>query len=124
MRSLASYCLLVAALLAAAGAQSRHRVQGPFPARAGEICVVCYRVLQDTGLAYVIDGQRFAVDSHESGEFLEDPDAYIQPFEERQAAERRMAVMKSGAAAALAAGGLLAVWMWRRWRRRPARLLS
>ncbi len=117
MRSVSVYCLLVAALLAGASAQSRRKVQGPFPARAGEICVVCYRVLESTGLAYVIDGQRFAVDAHESGEFLEDPDAHIQSFEEHQAEERRMAVVAPGAAVALAAGTFLAVWLWRGRRR-------
>lgn len=105
---------MLAPLLGGAAAQSKRRVLGPFPAKSGELCVICYGVMDSTGLAYQIDGRRFAVDAGESGEFLEDPDTYIKSFEAHQAAERRMNIMLPGGAIALAAGTMLVVWLRRR----------
>ena len=113
MRTIAGFGLLLVILLGVA-AQSKHQVQGPFPAKAGEICVICYGVLDSTGLAYLVDGRRFTVDASESGEFLEDPDAHIQAFDAHQAAERRMNLLAPGAAIVLAVGTVLVVWLRRR----------
>ena len=114
MRIFAGLCLVLALLLGGAAAQSKRRVLGPFPAKSGELCVVCYGVLDSTGLAYLIDGRRFAVDASESGEFLEDPDKYITSFDAHQTAERRMNIILPGGAVALAAGTILVVWLRRR----------
>jgi len=114
MRILAGYCLVLAVLLGAAAAQSRSRVEGPFPARPGEICIICYGVLDSTGLAYLIDGRRYAVDASESGEFLQDPESHIRKFESHQAAEQRQDLLAPVAAAVLAAGTLFFVWLRRR----------
>jgi len=111
---LAGYCLVLAILLGGAAAQSKRRVLGPFPAKSGEICVICYGVLDSSGLAYLVDGRRYAVDAGESGEFLEDPDAHIRTFEAHEAAERRMSLVAPGAVVVLAGGVLLAVWVRRR----------
>lgn len=111
MRIFAGYCLVLAILLAAA-AQSSRRLEGPFPARPGEICVICYGVLDNTGLAYLIDGRRYAVDASESGEFLQDPESHIRKFEAHQAAEQRQGLLAP--IAAVAAGALLIVWLRRR----------
>jgi len=114
VRLFAGWCLVLAVLLAGAAAQSKRRVEGPFPAKAGEICVICYTVLDTTGIAYLIDGRRFAVDAGESGEFLEDPDAHIRALDEHQAKQRRMNLVAPGAAIVLAAGTALIVWLRRR----------
>ena len=114
VRLLAGWCLVLALLLGGAAAQSKRRVEGPFPAKAGEICVICYTVLDTTGIAYLIDGRRFTVDAGESGEFLEDPDTHIRAFEEHQAKQRRASMVAPGAAIALAAGTALIIWLRRR----------
>ncbi|HEY3439177.1 MAG TPA: hypothetical protein VGK29_00415 [Paludibaculum sp.] len=114
MRIFAVYCLLLAVLLGAAVAQSNRRVEGPFPARPGEICVICYGVLNNTGLAYLIDGRRYGVDASESGEFLQDPESHIRKFEAHQAADQRQGLLAPIAAAVLAVATLLFVWLRRR----------
>lgn len=114
MRTIVGFCLLLAVLLAGAVGQSNRRVDGPFPAKPGEICVICYGVLDSSGLAYLVDGRRFAVDASESGEFLADPDTHIRSFEVHQAAEWRKRALLPGAAVVLVAGTLLFVWVRRR----------
>ena len=114
VRLFVGWCLVLAVLLAGAAAQSKRRVEGPFPAKAGEICVICYTVLDTTGIAYLIDGRRFAVDAGESGEFLEDLETHIRAFDEQMAAQRRASLLAPGAAIALAAGTALIIWLRRR----------
>ena len=114
MRMWAGLALLAAILLLGAAAQSKRRVEGPFPAKPGEICVICYDVLDTSGLAYLIDGHRYAVGAGESGEFLEDPDAHIQAFQAHQRKKLWMSLAAPGAAIGLTAAAALAVWLFRR----------
>ena len=114
MRTFASFFVVLVILLGGAAAQSKRHVQGPFPAKAGEICIVCYGVVDVTGLAFLVDGRRFAVDASESGEFLQDPDTYIQAYDAQQSAENRRNLLVTGAAVVLVSGALLFLWLRRR----------
>ena len=114
MRTFASFFAVLVILLGGAAAQSKRHVEGPFPAKAGEICIVCYGVVDVTGLAFLVDGRRFAVDASESGEFLQDPDAYIQAYDAHHASETRRNLLITGAAVVLVGGALLFLWRRRR----------
>ncbi|MBL8230193.1 MAG: hypothetical protein JNL98_17015 [Bryobacterales bacterium] len=68
---------LVLPLLFALALHAEHVIQGPMPAQDGETCVVCYGRCDQEDVAYLVDGQRFAVMKKLEAAFLENPDEYI-----------------------------------------------
>ena len=62
----------------AVAAVSVPRIEGPEPARAGEICAICEaRLWPASGRAYLVDGQRVPVCTEESEELLREPQRYL-----------------------------------------------
>ena len=53
------------------------KVEGPFPARNGEKCVVCNTPVTTTDVAYLVDGHRVAVMKAMEEEFLRNPFQYV-----------------------------------------------
>lgn len=55
-------------------------IQGPMPAEDGETCVVCYGRCNRQDVAYMVDGQRFAVMKPLEADFLQDPERYVRAY--------------------------------------------
>lgn len=55
-------------------------VKGPMPAEDGETCVVCYGSCTREDVAYLVDGQRFAIMKPLEEEFLKNPEQYIRAY--------------------------------------------
>lgn len=72
------------AILALGLAFGQSRIAGPMPAEDGEICIVCYGRTTKTDVAYVVDGQRYAVMKGLEDDFLKQPDEYIRKFKAHQ----------------------------------------
>lgn len=70
-----SYCLF----LSSAPAQE-HKIEGPLQAEDGETCVVCYGRCSREDVAFLVDGQRFAVMKPLQQDFLADPNPYIRAY--------------------------------------------
>lgn len=68
---------IVVLLLFAFGLDAEHVIHGPMPAEDGETCVVCQGRCDQEDVAYLVDGQRFAVMKKLEAAFLENPDEYI-----------------------------------------------
>lgn len=66
-------------VLAAAGCLAMD-VKGPMPAEDGETCVVCYGSCTRKDVAYLVDGQRFAVMKPLEQDFLKDPEQYVRAY--------------------------------------------
>jgi len=69
--------LLLTSIPQAAQPQPGPRVEGPFPARDGEICVVCNGNLSPADAAYFIDGQRVGVMKDMQEDLLREPLRYV-----------------------------------------------
>lgn len=69
--------LFLLAVLFAARAQHKPKIEGPFPARDGETCVVCNGKLSKEDSAFLIDGQRVGVMKEMEEEFLQNPLQYV-----------------------------------------------
>lgn len=67
--------VLVCAWIAAGIAEAK--IEGPFPARDGERCVVCNTPVTTTDVAYLVDGHRVAVMKAMEEEFLRNPLQYV-----------------------------------------------
>ncbi len=67
------------ALLLMAQAQvSGYQLEGPFPAKQGETCVVCNAPASTADIAYLVDGQRVAMKREMEAEFLADPKRFVR----------------------------------------------
>lgn len=71
-------------LLALAVWSSAPDLSGPVPARPDEVCVVCYGTVGTSGVAYLLNGVRYAVSKEEAPIFLSDPQGYAKRFDEHQ----------------------------------------
>lgn len=101
------FFILAGLLLLAAHAQNQSpAMEGPFPAKGGEICVVCYAPVLANDFIYLINGRRYAVDKFEQAEFLTDPQGYADRFDRYQAQQRRQKLLPVGVAVALASVGV------------------
>ena len=76
MRTMMLLFLIFASLLPA----EEHTISAPMPAEDGETCVVCYGRCTRDDVAYLVDGQRFAIMKPLEQEFLKDPDKYITAY--------------------------------------------
>jgi hypothetical protein len=76
----AAILFLLAIVILFAEQPPKHDIQGPMPAKDGETCVVCYGRCDSNDVAYMVDGQRFAVMKPLEKEFLQDPDKYIRMY--------------------------------------------
>lgn len=56
------------------------QIQGPLPAKDGETCVVCYGRCEGGDVAYIVDGQRFAVMKPLEQDFLKTPEQYVRHY--------------------------------------------
>lgn len=72
--------LPAAALSAAVLFAQAPRLSGPMPARDGETCVVCQGRCTPEDLAYLVDGQRFALMRAMESDFLRDPSRHVAPY--------------------------------------------
>ena len=72
--------ILLIALLAGLLQADDHTISAPMPAEDGETCVVCYGRCTRDDVAYLVDGQRFAVMKPLEQDFLKDPDQYIAAY--------------------------------------------
>lgn len=72
--------ILLALLSSAQEPKPKHDIKGPMPAEDGETCVVCYGRCDRNDVAYMVDGQRFAIMKPLEQVFLEDPDEYIKLY--------------------------------------------
>jgi len=79
-RVLALLPLLLAVFLLRGQAPPPHQMRGPLPAEDGETCVVCYGRCNQNDVAYVVDGQRFAVMKPLEQTFLQNPEPYIRAY--------------------------------------------
>lgn len=109
-------CLL-AALLAAAVFPAAPELSGPLPARPDEVCVVCYGAVGPSGVAYLVNGIRYAVSKEEAPIFLSDPAGYAHRFDEHQRASRSSTMRIGGAASAFVVFLVILVARRRRTRR-------
>ena len=67
-------------LALAAAICSGVEIKGPMPAEDGETCVVCYGRCTREDVAYMVDGQRFAIMKPLEEDFLQDPEQYIRAY--------------------------------------------
>ena len=74
MRSLLVVVLLTALLAPLAVAVN---IEGPFPAKSGERCIVCNAPLTSKDSAYVVEGRRVAVSKLMEAQFLQNPLHYV-----------------------------------------------
>ena len=69
------------AILALASALwSKPKIEGPFPAKEGETCVVCNTRLSPEDSAFLVDGQRIAVMKAMEADFLQNPLEYVAKY--------------------------------------------
>ncbi len=52
----------------------------PVPVEPGDVCVVCDRPVSENASAFLLGGQRFAVDADEKDMLLSDPQRYIASY--------------------------------------------
>jgi hypothetical protein len=78
--------LLIIGLFSAMPLAGEVKIEGPFPAKDGERCVVCNSKLTKKDAAYLVDGRRFAVDRAMEAEFLQNPLLYVTKFRPERAA--------------------------------------
>lgn len=109
---------LPAALLALAVVAAPD-VSGPMPARPDEVCVVCYGTVGPSGVAYLVNGIRYAVSKEEAPIFLSDPEGYAKRFDEHQR-PRRSSLVLGGALSAAVVALIIALARRRRARRQIA----
>ncbi|MGC4050492.1 MAG: hypothetical protein QM757_14035 [Paludibaculum sp.] len=91
-------CLL-AMVLALALQSAAPDLSGPVPARPDEVCVVCYGTVGSSGIAYLLNGVRYAVSKEEAPIFLSDPQGYAKRFDEHQRPKRSSLVWGGGLSA-------------------------
>ena len=95
-------------------------MEGPFPAKEGETCVVCYGKTTSNDLVYVIDGQRLPVMRELEAQFLANPLAYVKRETPPASAAILVAISILAGLAIPAACLLLA----RRWQKRSTQKLT
>ncbi|MGJ5819075.1 hypothetical protein [Paludibaculum fermentans] len=74
-------------------------LSGPVPARQDEVCTVCYGTVGSSGVAYFLNGVRYAVHKDEAPIFLNDPQGYAKRFNEHQRPNRSSLVWGGGLSA-------------------------
>lgn len=90
---------LPAIVLALAVWSSAPDLSGPMPARPDEVCVVCYGTVGSSGIAYLLNGVRYAVSKEEAPLFLSDPQGYAKRFDEHQRPKMSMLIWSGGLSA-------------------------
>ncbi|WP_321475225.1 hypothetical protein [uncultured Paludibaculum sp.] len=98
MKHRAVSLFLLAALFCLAVWSAAPELSGPTPARPDEVCVVCYGAVGSNGIAYLVNGVRYAVSKEEAPIFLTDPEGYAKRFDEHQRPKRSSVVMGGGVA--------------------------
>lgn len=61
--------------------------------------MVCYGTVGSSGIAYFLDGVRYAVSKEEAPIFLSDPQGYAKRFDEHQRSKRSTLVWGGGLSA-------------------------